>query len=75
MDICFAAANNKTQLRVESVHGMLWLQTHFESVHWEAIASQQVIIPSPNAEMLAKDAAEAGLAVSSIPSITFSSKY
>ncbi len=72
MDICFEATNNQTHLRVESVHGMLWLQTHFESNHWEAIASGQVILSNSNAESLYLDATNAGLIINSVPSISFS---
>ena len=74
MDICFEATNNRTLIRVESVHGMLWLQTHFETTHWEAIASGKVILTNPNAETLANDAAKAGLIINSVPAITYSKK-
>ncbi len=71
MDICFITKNNRTNIRVESVHGMLWLQTHFESDHWESIALNQVLLTHPNAEMLAVDASKAGLTINLVPSINF----
>ena len=59
-------------MRAASVHGMLWLQTHFESNHWEAIASEQVTLNKSNAAMLAQDAKEAGLIINSVPEIAYS---
>ena len=55
MDIRLFNKRNGTQLEPVSVHGMLWLQTHFESKHWEAISNGLVIIPSEDAKMLAED--------------------
>ena len=74
MDISFEPINNQTHLRVKSVHGMLWLQTHFESCNWEAIASGQVLLTNPNAEILAEDATKAGLIINSVQSMSYSKK-
>ena len=74
MDISFETTNNRTHLRVKSIHGMLWLQTHFESIHWEAIAFEQVLLTNPNAEMLADDARKAGLIINSVQSMSYSDK-
>ncbi|WP_269621803.1 hypothetical protein [Prochlorococcus marinus] len=68
MDICFLEFNEWVHLRVNSVHGMLWLQTHFEDSQWEAIASQQVKLTKNNAKALAADATEAGLILNSVQS-------
>ncbi len=72
MDIWFINSNERVHVRATSVHGMLWLQTHFESEHWEAIASEAVTLSISNAEMLANDASEAGLILNSVPKIAYS---
>ncbi len=69
MDILFEPTNNRTQISVKSIHGMLWLQTHFEESQWEALSSQKVVLSKDNAEMLANDAQEAGLILNSVPSV------
>ena len=42
---------------------MLWLQTHFEDDHWEALSNSAVIISEENAKMLIEDAKDAGLKI------------
>ena len=66
MDISLSDNKNGTQTRPVSVHGMLWLQTHFESMHWDTISNGLVIIPSKDAKMLNEDATKAGINVSFI---------
>ena len=70
MDISLSDKRNGTQIEPKSVHGILWLQTHFESEHWESIINGLVIIPAKDAEMLAQDAQKAGLNVNFINSLT-----
>ena len=70
MDISLSDKRNGTQIEPKSVHGILWLQTHFESEHWESISNGLVIIPAKDAEMLAQDAQKAGLNVNFINSLT-----
>ena len=72
MDIWFINSSERVHVRAASVHGMLWLQTHFESNHWEAIASEQVTLNKSNAVLLAQDAKEAGLIINSVPEIAYS---
>ena len=72
MDIWFINSNDRVHVRAASVHGMLWLQTHFESKHWEAIASEQVTLDKSNVHILAQDAKEAGLIINSVPEIAYS---
>ena len=69
MDISLSDKRNGTQLEPKSVHGILWLQTHFESEHWESISNGQVIVPRQDAEMLGGDAQNAGLNVNFINSL------
>ena len=66
MDIWLIETREGAQLRPESIHGMLWLQTHFESNHWESISRGLVIIPTSDAKMLDEDATKAGLNVNFI---------
>ncbi len=74
MDIGLFDKSNGTQIEPTSVHGMLWLQTHFEITEWEAISSQQVVLSKENSELLLKDATQAGLTLNSFTSIAYSSK-
>ncbi len=70
MDISLSDKGNVTRLEPRSVHGILWLQTHFESEHWEPISNGLVIIPTKDAEMLRKDALKSGLNVNFINSLS-----
>ena len=70
MDISLSDKRNGTQIEPKTVHGILWLQTHFESEHWESISNGIVIIPSKDADMLGEDAQKAGLNVNFINSLS-----
>ena len=70
MDISLFDKRKGTQIEPTSVHGMLWLQTHFESMHWENISDGLVIIPSKDAQMLMEDATSAGINVNFINSLS-----
>ena len=70
MDISLSDKRNGTQIDPKSVHGILWLQTHFESNHWESISNGLVIIPTKDAQMLRKDAIQSGLNVNFINSLS-----
>ena len=72
MDIWLIDSEEGTQLCPKSIHGMLWLQTHFSDTHWEAIASKEVVLSLVDAKALSKDAKEAGLSINhfSVLSIT-----
>ena len=70
MDIILFDKRNGTQIDPKSVRGSLWLQTHFESNHWESISDGLVIIPTKDAEMLGEDAKNAGLSVNFINSLS-----
>ena len=70
MDISLSDKRNGTQIEPKSVHGILWLQTHFESEHWESISNGLVIIPIKDAEMLVVDAQKAGIKINFINSLT-----
>ena len=70
MDISLSNKRNGTQIEPMSVHGILWLQTHFESEHWESISNGLVIIPSKDAQILSEDATNAGINVNFINSLS-----
>ena len=70
MDISLCQKRNGTKLEPRTVHGILWLQTHFESKHWELISDGLVIIPTKDAQMLREDASNAGLNVNFINSLS-----
>ena len=70
MDISLSDKRNGTQIKPTSIHGILWLQTHFESIHWESISNGLVIIPTKDAQMLGEDATNAGLKVNFINSLS-----
>ena len=61
MDICLSDTKSGTLIEPKSVHGILWLQTHFESIHWESISKGLVVIPSKDAKILFEDAKQAGI--------------
>ena len=70
MDISLSDKRNGIQIDPSSIHGILWLQTHFESEHWDSISNGLVIIPTKDAEMLREDAKKAGLNVNFINSLS-----
>lgn len=70
MDLRLHAEGPSFRLVPASVHGILWLQTHFESEHWELLAKGHVIVSRADAETLMFDASEAGLSLNPLPSLT-----
>ncbi len=75
MDICLIRTEEGTDVLPLSIHGMLWLQTHFETEHWNAIASRQVKLPLEDSQNLFNDACEAGLKLNFIPSLSIAKKF
>ncbi len=74
MDILLIQTQDRTQIQPKSIHGMLWLQTHFEDSHWEAIASNQVTLAMSDAQTLSNDALEAGLSLNFLTSLSIARK-
>ena len=72
MDICLVNIDNNLNksLKVTSVIGMLWLQTHFDNDQWEALSNSEVIISTENSKLLVKDATSAGLNVKSFSGVS-----
>ena len=72
MDICITSVDNKSNksLRPLSIHGMLWLQTHFETDQWEALSHNKVIISEIDSKLLIEDANLAGVRIESMSGIS-----
>ncbi len=64
MDIWLTRQGDSAQIHPLSIHGMLWLQTHFEDQYWEALAESRVKLPNQDIQLLTNDAKEAGLSLS-----------
>ena len=72
MDISLNSLDNNSNKYIKpiSVHGMLWLQTHFENEHWEALADNRVILSEIDSKFLIQDANAAGISVKSTTEIS-----
>ena len=72
MDICLSNVDSKCNKSItpSSIHGMLWLQTHFEDEQWEALSESRVIISEIDAKLLCQDADLAGLKVQNISEVS-----
>ncbi len=75
MDILLIETCKGAHVRPKSVHGMLWLQTHFEDDHWEALASKLVTLPLEDAKALSEDAQSAGLTLNYLPTFSMAGNY
>ena len=75
MDILLTESKKGTLINPASIHGLLWLQTHFNSDHWEAISNGQVIIPNDHAQLLAEDASVADIEVNYMPLLAKNKKF
>ncbi len=75
MDILFTSSEKGTQIRPLSIHGMLWLQTHFEDEHWSSLAASEVRIPLEDAQELSNDAQQAGLMLNFFPALTVPGRF
>ena len=65
MDICISNIDNQSNksLKPLSIHGMLWLQTHFENEQWDALSYNKVIISDIDSKLLVEDAKLAGIKI------------
>ena len=72
MDICITNIDNQSNksLIPLSIHGMLWLQTHFENDQWEALSNNKVIISEKDSKLLIEDANLAGVSIESMSDIS-----
>ncbi len=72
MDICITSVDNESNksLRPLSIHGMLWLQIHFENEQWEALSDNKVIISETDSKLLIEDANLAGVRIESMSDVS-----
>ena len=72
MDVCLTNVDNNLNksLTPKSVHGMLWLQTHFEELQWEALSDGRVILSKEDVRSLKSDAELAGVKIEYISDIS-----
>tara|TARA_Y100001933_G_scaffold202187_1_gene203982 strand:- start:59 stop:304 length:246 start_codon:yes stop_codon:yes gene_type:complete len=72
MDISITNIDKKLNrsLKPISVHGMLWLQTHFENDQWEALSNNKVLISKEDSELLIEDASLAGIKIETMSDIS-----
>ena len=63
MDIQLVDVLDKVFVVPQSIHGVLWLQTHFEEDNWDDLTSGAVTIDRHDAAMLVIDAEDAELIV------------
>ncbi len=75
MDIYLLEFKGHVIINPCSIHGILWLQTHFKAENWDAILGKNALIPLNEAKCLIKDAHEAGLTVNLIPALTKAEKF
>ncbi len=72
MDICLTKVDNKSNklLTPLSIHGMLWLQTHFENSEWEALSENKVLISEIDSHELINDAKSAGIVIETMSDVS-----
>lgn len=75
MDILLIGTEQGMQLRPASVEGMLWLQTHFENDHWDALAAGDVVLPKSDADEMSVDAKKSGLNLSRLAGLCIPSHF
>ena len=64
VDLAIAVVNRDARLVPLTVHGLLWLQTHFDTSEWDVVCSGQARLQSDGIHALCRDAQRAGLRVS-----------
>ena len=72
MDICLTNLDNNLNksLTPASIHGMLWLQTHFQDIQWEALSEGRVILSEEDAKLLKEDAELTGIRIEFISDLS-----
>jgi len=63
MDIQLIDLIDKIFVVPQSIHGVLWLQLHFEKSHWDDLTNGAVVLQRHNAAELVIDAQDSGLIV------------
>ena len=72
MDISLTNLDNNLNksLTPRSIHGMLWLQTHFQDIQWEALSEGRVILSEEDAKLLKEDAELTGIRIEFISDLS-----
>ena len=72
MDISLTNLDNNLNksLTPRSIHGMLWLQTHFQDIQWEALSEGRVILSEEDAKLLKEDAELTGIRIEFISNLS-----
>ena len=63
MDLQLVDVVDQVFIVPQSIHGVLWLQLHFETENWDALTSGAVTLTRSDAAMLVIDAEDAELIV------------
>ena len=56
-------SNEVVMLKIGTIHGMLWLQTHFHNDDWDSLQLDDVGLSIKDALRLSQDAEQSGLHV------------
>ena len=63
VDLAIAVVDRDARLVPLSVHGVLWLQTHFDTSEWDSVCSGRARLHTDGVGALCRDAREAGMRV------------
>lgn len=63
VDLAIAVVERDARLVPLSVHGILWLQTHFDTSEWDTLCSGRGRLHTDCVSSLCRDARQAGLKV------------
>ena len=66
-DITLTPLGDSYRLNPETVHGLLWLQTHFEPETWDLVCEGRVRLSAASIGSLCADARAAGLVLQGAP--------
>jgi hypothetical protein len=64
VDLAITVIDSDVRLVPLSVHGVLWLQTHFDDCEWDSLCAGRARLHRDGVGALCRDARQAGLRVS-----------
>jgi hypothetical protein len=62
-DLILIELGSGYRMSPQTVHGLLWLQTHFEACHWDGLARGESRLSRTTADHLQGDAEAAGVRI------------
>lgn len=65
IDLDIVSGDIHAEVKATTIHGILWLQTHFDNSEWDTIASGTFMVSALTLSELQQDAQDAGLNVRS----------